>query len=150
MYPFITPNTRDVKREADFQSAFTKWKRESRGEYPWLLCNAMFELKFKKNDKRLNYKSDLRPHQLPALLMAKRGEWIDWKLSDADQRVKFADCFQIKFDTAWLVILWYTPRKPKIIHFIDPRAIEKEMQTGSKSLTKERAEEIAEHSVQLT
>ncbi len=124
---------------------YTNWKARQRkkGIYPFTV-SSVYELKFKKGFKKLmNYKSDFRSQQIQDLIRANT-QAIDWKISDIDPRTKPFDCLQLVKVKAFAVLLWYEPRKTKTLYHITPQKLQNEINQGKKSISKQRAEEIAD------
>jgi hypothetical protein len=135
-----------MKDEKEFQSEFTAWKRKNRSKYFELQGGAAFELKFKKGFRtRLNIKQSIRPKQTASLLKLRAGGYIDQKLSDLDPKAKPCDCIQLQTSKAYFVFLWYEPRKEKEMFFIYPEEVQKAIETGVKSFTRESARSVASY-----
>lgn len=134
-------------KEKNFQTLFTQWAREN----PPGVSTA-WELKLEKGKSMLF--SRVAPHQIEGLLNVKhRGQYH--KISDMPLRAagkagfmrfgkpKPFDCLYLSGE-AYVVVLFYVPREPKVMHFIDIDVWIKETQTSDrKSLTKDRSKEIA-------
>lgn len=97
-------------QEKDMQSLFTKYIKQN---YPH---SAVFELKISKT-KSLAFKR-VEPHQITALKKAKH-TCVYHKISDFSPEAKPFDAFQVCNTPAFLVILFYKPRKPKTTYWID-------------------------------
>jgi len=110
-------NNRMPYNEKQFQSAFSKFIREAH-QYGDHMESSAFELKIKKKGKRLNFNHDFQPQQLSKLLQAKHG-CVYKKLSDADPSMKPYDASQICYAKAFVVVMWYEPRKLKEMIWID-------------------------------
>jgi hypothetical protein len=117
--------------EAKFQTEFNKWL--SRQNWPGtFVC----ELKVCKT-KSMPFNA-VKPHQVRNLQLAKQR--LIYKIPDAGYDQKPFDCFQISNAEAFVVVLFYQPRKPKefimieVEHFVD-----EVMKSKRASLTKERA-----------
>lgn len=119
--------------EAEFQSSYSIWKRYNYRK----TCGE--ELKVCK-EKHFNF-DKIEPHQLLHLHNVKH-DFFQHKIPDLGCQNPF-DSFSLCGEPAWLVILWYKPRKPKVFYMIDVDKIEEEIASGSKSLTEERAKELA-------
>lgn len=133
-------------KEADFQRIFTKWVREHHDG-----INAVWELKLEKGSSFAFGK--VADHQIDGLRTAKH-KGIFHKISDAPfghsgfrfHRPKPFDCLFVKCD-AFIVICFYKPRRVKEMHWIDVDRFVKERDASDrKSLTEERAREIAQFS----
>lgn len=98
--------------ERNFATLFGKWVRD-KDEYR----TAVFELKCIKK-RSINPISDFRPHQLPALYRVKHG-CLYHKISDQSVGSKPFDSFKLCEIDAYVVILFYKPRKEKVFHIVD-------------------------------
>jgi hypothetical protein len=131
-------------REAQFQSAFSKWMRENP-----LNVSAAFELKIVKGNS-IPFNA-VQEHQITALREVQNGYY--YKISDTPfnhsqgfrfHRPKPFDCFII-LGRAYVVLLFYKPRRKMEAIFIDVNDWVTEQQTSTrKSLTEERALKIAD------
>lgn len=122
--------------ESDFQSAFTRYLKNN-----WEGGNVAFELKICK-EKSLPF-NKVEEHQIHYLLQAKHNKVV-WKISDMDMRTKPFDCFVLTKCKAYVTVLYYEQRKPKLACCIDIDDFVNEMNTSPrKSLTKERAIELS-------
>lgn len=120
--------------EKDFQTEFNKWLVR-RG---WDKTTA-FELKITKKDY-INFK-EVKPHQLRNLLLAKQK--MIYKIPDVGMDQKPFDSFIMCDALAYVVILFYQPRKPKQFAMIEVDAYKKEALSSDRaSLTLDRAREI--------
>lgn len=130
--------------EKDFQSLFKNWLGANMPT-----VSTVYELKLeKKNSIAFNRVYD---HQVIGLRMAKYGG-LYHKIPDSPvsyggsrfNKPKPFDCFVIIGSEAYVVILFYEPRKDKLVFFIDIDAWIEERDTSTrKSLTKDRAREIS-------
>lgn len=125
--------------EKDFQSLFTSWVKSEikNGRHN---ISSVFELKLKKKGQRLSFRSDFQPHQLPALEKTQR-ECIFHKISDQSFGYKPFDCF-VACGNAFVVVLWYEPRKPKQFVMIPIQKLLDYMNTGAKSITEDEAKKL--------
>ena len=78
--------------------------------------SALIELKITKT-KTLPF-SKIAPHQYTSLLKAKTGTLVH-KLSDSSIGFLPADMFVLARSSAYLCVMFYVPRKPKIIYLLD-------------------------------
>lgn len=101
-----------------------------------------FEVKYSYH-RRFNYKVNIRPHQMRALLIAKRGA-LAYKISDMDMMQKPFDGVFYTNSEAYFVIFW-----KKHGYFIEPETIEEDMEAGVKSLDEERARAICFLSIDI-
>lgn len=122
-------------KEKDFQTSFGKWLKASWRE------SAVFELKICK-EKRFNLKR-IEEHQLYNLKLAKSG-CLYYKISDGSVGQKPMDCFTFYRSKAYLVILFYEPRTPKVLYMIDIDKILKLIKNGAKSITENEASILAD------
>ena len=128
--------------EKDFQSAFNRWLK-----FNWVDGSAGFELKITKK-KSLPF-SRVEMHQLQSLLDVKHGALI-YKISDQSIGFKPFDSFILMDAPAFVVIMYYKPRKQKRVCLIDvDKFIDEMNECDRRSLTEERAEEIAEMVIDL-
>jgi len=144
-----------VYNEKKFQADFAKHLREKQKESPhpdqsYWNQTMVLEYKTLQAPKRLNWKQHLQPQQLPSLHKAKH-RCLYKKLSDIDPAQKPMDAFQICNAPAFLTICWFEPRLRKTVYMIDVDIILKEIKQNpkTKSLTEQRAREIATHIFQL-
>jgi hypothetical protein len=101
--------------ESDFQGEFGKWIRR---EENWgVFGTANFELKICKG-KSINPHSAFQEHQLPELWHSKH-KFVYHKHSDQSFDKKPFDCSLWVGTPAYVVILFYIPRKQKRFHVID-------------------------------
>jgi len=118
--------------------------------------NAVYELKLEKG-KSMPF-NKVAEHQLIALKQAKDGGLFH-KLTDmphfAGMKARFDkpkpfDCLTIYKAEAYIGICFYEPRKPKEVILIDiDRFIKENKFSCRKSITKERAVEIATRTIKL-
>ena len=102
-------------KESDFQTAF-----RDKNTMP-----GVFELKFCKG-KSLPF-SALAKHQEEALFAASSPEGLFHKITDqpvfAGSKVRFTkpkpfDCFRLRNMDAFVVVMWWVPRKKKKVYYI--------------------------------
>lgn len=123
-----------IKREASFQSIFNRWLR--REFLQGRSGGWAFELKQTQRDY-LPF-SAVEEHQLDALLAASHGGLVH-KISDETRGYKPFDCFALAGAEAFVVI-----RYPDFFCLIEVNEFEEEkLVSKRKSLTSERAKEIA-------
>lgn len=123
------------KREAKFQTVFNHWAQEN------FKKTACFELK--ETDGNSLAFNRLEIHQSIALQQAKHDHFI-FKITDCGYQNPF-DCFSVAKVPAYVVIKY-----PGVFVLIDVDVfIGEEKISDRKSLTKERALEIAEITVQI-
>jgi hypothetical protein len=127
------------EREAPFTTKLEKWCRYN------FVGNWVAEVKvvdLTSNKKTFNYNSWLKnyPHQFRNLKIAKRHFLHKW--SDASQLGTPLDLVSIS-STGYLMIQYQHSRQEKEFYIIDVCEIEKEINSGSKSLTEQRAKELA-------
>lgn len=136
--------------EKNFQSLFTAWMRDNSPP-----CTSVFELKLEKGASIAFAR--LYDHQVEALRKAKN-EGMYHKISDVASRAagkegffrftkpKPFDCMFIRDARAYIVLLFYEPRRPKQMLFVDIDDWVRERDSSTrKSLTKVRAVEIASY-----
>ncbi len=132
-------------KESNFQTMFSKF---TRGNPPH--ASAVYELKLEKGTSIAFDK--VKEHQIDALRKAK-SEGFYHKISDApfghSEGFRFhvprpLDCLFIAKPEAYVVVLFYKPRRKKEAIFIDIEAWMKEKSRSErKSLTEERAKAIS-------
>ncbi len=113
----------------------------------WILHNHWgqsfpFEVKVSRA-KSFNFKSNIKPHQIRALRIAKHDVLV-YKLSDMDRLQKPFDGFVFVQSEAYFVIFW-----DKRGYFIDVDDIDSMIKEGVKSITEEQAKSISEHNCLL-
>lgn len=117
------------------QSLFTKFIRKKHKQ------TAVWELKITKT-KSLPF-SRIEPHQITSLKKAKHA-CIYHKISDQSAGFKPFDAFQICHSPAFLVILFYKQRQPKITYWIDIDDLLHLIKSSKrKSITEEQAKQLA-------
>ena len=119
------------KLEAKFTTVFLKDIRYTNtlGSYP-------AEVKVARGN-RLNYKSEIKPHQTTSLSIAKNNV-LAYKISDLDQLQKPFDIIVYDHSPAYFIINFNYP-SDKEYFIIDVQSIKDEMEIGHKSLWKDRA-----------
>lgn len=138
----LSGSTKNKMRESDFQTLFTKYVRQN-----WSHGSAAFELKITKTGS-LPF-SRLEEHQLEALKKSK-DKSLFHKISDMSLNAKPFDCFVLQEALAYVAVLFYEEREEKVAYLIDVDAFILESQTSiRKSLTKDRARQIAHYCVTL-
>lgn len=126
------------------QVKFGKWIRDNKYDK-----NAGFELKLCKGNNALPF-SAFEPQQ-PVSLQKAKHEFIFKKLSDADRTLKPFDCFVLAKSEAWVIAGWYHERKGINVYWLDIDVFLEEQKTSTrKSITEERAAEIASKHFVLT
>lgn len=115
-----------------------------------------YELKICKGNS-LSFNA-VKEHQRQGLLDAKKG--LYHKISDspifAGNMTRFTnpkpfDCLYLKDAIGYVVILFYKPRKPKVTYMINIYSfLDEEKKSERKSLTEEKAKEIADEIIILT
>ena len=107
----------------------------------------VFELKLCK-DKRLNFKKLDRHQELS--LLAVEGDGLTYKISDMSADRKPFDCFRLANMPAYVVIVWYKPRRPKVAYYIRIKDfIELRERSEWSSLIEEEAIGICENKIIL-
>lgn len=118
--------------EKIFQSEFSKKNKE----------NGVFELKLVKN-KRFAL-SQMRKHQVVALINASNGKGCAHKISDASYEQKPFDCFRIAHYPAYVVIMFWESRKNKMVYYVKiARLLKAFTVLEKKSMTEDEILEIA-------
>ena len=116
----------------------------------------VFELKLAKNGKPLPFKA-LDKDQIQSLLDVSGNDGLYHKIPDGFNRFggnsvsqKPFDCFQLKNVSAFVVAIYYMPRKYKNFFYISIKDWLKEKEISKrKSLTSQRAEEISKIKINL-
>lgn len=107
--------------ERNLASEFSKWLRKSPNKHVLQFPFAL-ELKIKRKGHKLNIKNDFQPQQIPSLMQVLEG-CLYHKISDMAKGAKPFDSFQMCHSPAFIGVMWYEPRKPKILYLLDPREI---------------------------
>lgn len=143
-------------KERDMQVQFGAWLRQFGFD-----SSAVFELKI-CNGKSIAFDS-VKGHQVDALVAAKEGG-LYHKITDLPLRAfkeggfkmmrfgkpKPFDCFFVKKVKAYVVLMFYEPRKKKEALLIDITTwLSEQNESKRKSLTKDRAVEIADRIINL-
>jgi penicillin-binding protein-related factor A (putative recombinase) len=140
-------------KEKDFQVLFSKWISDKKHMFGH---STAFELKIinQTDGKRSLYYANIKPHQVEELLRVKT-EGVYHKISDSPifpgMKSRFTtqkpfDCFLLK-GNAYFVLLYYRPRQPKLMHFIEIDAFVKYVdETKGSSLPEEDAKRLAQFS----
>ena len=122
-------------KEKDMQTLFTKWLKKygDTGAYELKLC--------KKKSMPYN---KVEEHQIDALLKSRNGRYA-YKISDMSLGRKPYDCFCFHKSYAYVVIMFYVPRKPKIAYIIDiDLFLNAQMMYDRKSITEDICKDIGE------
>lgn len=119
--------------EANFQTDYNIWKRYN------MKMTCAEELKITKTDKF--YLSSIEDHQLLHLNTVNNG-FFQFKIPDLGLQCPF-DSFSMYQEPAFLVILWYKPRQPKIFYMIPIVTIQGLLDDCKKSITEEMAAKLA-------
>ena len=129
--------------EKQLQSKYTKWKKRIGIKEYGLDYSHIEELKIKKKHKRLNFKSDVRDHQIPTLIKSMEG-CVYHKISDMSPETKPSDTMQVCYSPmSPLIVGWWEKGKKTNTYFIDPRDIQELQRKGVKSITEEDATNLA-------
>jgi len=123
------------QKEKEFIPKFQRWLKYNHWgtSFPW-------EAKV-SYEKSFNYKSGIKDVQLLSLSLAKHKQLV-YKISDEDQRQKPFDGIFYTGSEAYFII-WWVKRANKEFFIIDIDVILKEIESGNKSLTEERARQIS-------
>lgn len=130
-------------KEKDFQVKFGHWVKANWYKY-YHLNSAAFELKITKTN-RFAF-SQIEDHQIKNLQQVTLGNFF-YKISDQSMGQKPFDCFTI-WGCAYVVVLFYKPRKKSLFYIIDIRDIIKASKR-LKSITEEEAKSISRLAVEL-
>lgn len=101
--------------EKQLTSLFSKFMRKDGNKQ--LPFSFAVEFKVKKNKETLNLVSGFEPQQIPMLLQAQE-ENVYHKISDMSRASKPFDSFNLRKVRSFVGIMWYKPRKPKILYLI--------------------------------
>lgn len=138
--------------EKDLQNMFSPWIQYPENKPK---VSTTWELKLEKGTSIAFDR--VAPHQVKSLYDAKH-TFLYHKISDSPVswmkntpmrfgKPKPADCMMIVQGEGYVVLLFYKPREPKLLHFIDIDAwLEEKEKCGRKSITPERAAAIASFS----
>ena len=120
--------------EAEFTTKVQKWiKHNWKYSGPWEIKVSYAPL--------LNYKSAIKKHKIPNLLTTCQKDICQtYKISDLDQMQKPWDIDVYHNAKPMLCFNWIGN---KTFYLISPELIKSEIESGSKSLTEKRAEELA-------
>lgn len=121
-------------KEKDLQVGFRSWLKAN-----WKKSSA-FELKICKGKSFAL--SNIESHQVSNLRLV-NNELFFWKIPDLGVQNPF-DCFTLYKESAYVVIFYYQPRKPKNFYAINITAIIGLIDDGKKSLTEEDANKYCE------
>lgn len=140
--------------ERDFVSDFGAWLRnEQRKVLPeerqthFLFQSMAFEYKCIQKGKRLNFTSGFQPQQLPKLYESKHN-CVYKKLSDLDIGLKPYDAFQICYARAYVIVMWYAPREPKVAYWLDIDQV-LHLKEQQKSISEEEAMKYSDKKITL-
>ena len=129
-------------KETNLTADFSKWLRKSKDahilHYPFAI-----EYKCKHGKEKLDFKRDFQPQQIPSLLKVLTG-CLYHKISDQGIGTKPFDAINLCFFPAFIGVMWYKPRMPKILYLIDPRDIK-----DKEKIYEEEAKEIAIYVIDL-
>ena len=132
--------------ERDLTSLFHKYIRTEHP--PELQHSFLIEFKCKHGKEKLHLTRDFQPHQIPTLLQATTG-CVYYKMSDMSIGAKPCDSFQSCNVPAYIGIMWYKPRQPKLLYLIPVQQIKSIMDLGEKSISEFVAEKVADHIINL-
>lgn len=126
-------------REKDLQAFMAKYLRQDNIKH-----TSVFEYKIIKHPKKsLNLISDFQPQQIPMLLKAENSALYK-KLSDLDPTLKPFDAVLIVKAPAYVVALYYTPRKKNRVYFLRVGRLKAEIDNNNFLLDELKAESLAE------
>ena len=123
--------------EKDMQSSFNKWCQHN-----WQ-GSASFELKLCKLPT-FNL-AKIADHQIANLKLVKHNKLI-YKISDSGDGQKPFDSICLEQAGAYLVLMFYKPRQPKVFYMIDIDTIQGLLDDGIKSIKECDAVKLAAHS----
>lgn len=125
--------------ESSFQTLFGHWLKAN-----WKKSSA-FELKIVKLSRF--YFSKIESHQIQNLTQVSGGVFYH-KIADLGNQNPF-DCYTLYKVQAYIVVLFYKPRQPKVFYMININTIMEEALNGKKSITEAEACALASHSGML-
>jgi hypothetical protein len=108
---------------------------------PFFNHSCAIEYKTKPFKKRMNYKSDFEPQQLPYLERATTTR-VYKKLSDMDPSLKPFDAFLLVKAKAYVIAGWYKIREYKNVYVIPIESILKHKESN-KSLSEDDAKTLS-------
>lgn len=129
-------------KEKDLTSDFSSWLRKNPEAYKFKFSFAV-EFKLKHNKEKLDFKRDFQPQQIPSLLKV-QASCLYHKISDQGIGTKPFDALQLCNEKAFIGIMWYKLRKPKILYLIDPRDI-----IGKDKIYETEAKQLATNTITL-
>jgi hypothetical protein len=133
-------------KESDLTALYSKYLRTN--YCPELKHTNAIEFKCKKGNVKLHLVRDFQPQQLPELFNAFSG-CVYHKMSDLGIGIKPFDSFQICYSPAYVGVMWYRPRKPKILYLIHIKEIMKFLQEDKKLISETDAVENATYIIKL-
>jgi hypothetical protein len=107
--------------ERQLISEFSKFIRLNPDKFYRSTCAIEFKI-VKHPKKTLNLVFDFQPQQLQCLLLAQHS-CLKHKISDMSMGAKPFDFFQICGAPSYVAVLFYKPKCPKIIYFININTI---------------------------
>jgi len=133
-----------MKNEAQMQTLFNNWLAKTHWDWlPGDQVSAVFELKFVHTEKHKSIPfGNVQTHQMRGLRLATKA--LIYKIPDgfAGGKKPF-DSFIIREASAYVVLMFYKPRKPKEFILIDIYDFTEAKKTSKrKSLTEEMAKAI--------
>lgn len=132
--------------ERDLTGLFHKYLRT---EKPANLQHSYaIEFKIKKGNQKLHLTRDFQPQQLGALQQV-ADSCLYHKLSDMSMGIKPFDGVSICHSKAYIGVLWYKPREPKLLYLIPIQQIKSIIDLGEKSISEFAAEKVSDHIIKL-
>ena len=125
-------------RESDIQTLFSRQNK----------IDTIYEIKLVKYPKKTLPYSRVEPHQITALMNANSDKGLSFKISDMSMEKKPCDGFRISNHPAHIVVLYYIPRKPKVIYYIPIKSFVATVGPGQ-GLSEDKAKELAEYTITI-
>jgi hypothetical protein len=129
-------------KEKDLTALFSKYLRTDPTAIA-IKFSFVVEFKCKHNKEKLNFQRDFEPQQIPSLIQSAKS-CLYHKISDMSVQAKPYDAVQSCHVPAFIGIMWYKIRQPKILYLIDVRDILKK-----KTLVEAEAEVLARFKINL-
>ena len=134
-------------KEKDLTADFSKYLRTN-PDATKIKFTFGVEFKCKHGKEKLHLIRDFQSQQLPALLQTAHS-CVYVKQSDMSLGLKCYDAMQICYSPAFVGVMWYKPRQPKLLYLIDIRDIDHIMQNKCVTLTEEEASKLAVFTIKL-
>lgn len=127
--------------ERDLTADFSRFRRKD-PKAAILQFTFAIEFKLKHNKEKLNLLQDFQAQQIPSLLQASQS-CIYHKISDQSMQLKPFDSLQICYSPAFVGVMWYKLRQPKVLYLIHINQIEDWLKKEYNKITEEDAKQAA-------